>query len=74
MIWGPSGFWRNRAIEALRLLLERAASHGKLAEHAERLERELSYRGVLGDLVGDSPEYAGDFRFDPAGGPSRRRC
>ena len=40
---------------ALRLLLERAAGQGHLAAHAERLERELSYRGVLGDLVGQSP-------------------
>jgi DNA-binding NtrC family response regulator len=41
--------------QALRLLLERAAGQGHLAAHAERLERELSYRGVLGDLVGQSP-------------------
>jgi len=38
----------------LRLLLERAASQSRLAEHAERLERQLSYQGVLGDLVGQS--------------------
>lgn len=38
----------------LRLLLERAASQSRLAEHAERLERQLSYQGVLGDLVGGS--------------------
>ncbi|MDX2153512.1 MAG: sigma-54 dependent transcriptional regulator [Bryobacteraceae bacterium] len=39
---------------ALRVLLERAASHGKLAEEAERLQRQLSYQGVLGNLVGQS--------------------
>ena len=39
---------------ALRLLLERAAAQGRLAAHAERLERQLSYQGVLGDLVGNS--------------------
>jgi DNA-binding NtrC family response regulator len=40
----------------LKLLVERAAAHGRLEEHAERLERELSYQGVLGDLVGSSPQ------------------
>jgi DNA-binding NtrC family response regulator len=40
----------------LKLLLERAAAHGRLEEHAELLERELSYQGVLGDLVGSSPQ------------------
>src|SRR5277367_337830 len=42
--------------QALRLLLDRAASQGRLAEHAERLERQLSYQGVLGDMVGASPK------------------
>ena len=40
--------------EALRALLERAAAQSRLAERAERLERQLSYQGVLGDLVGMS--------------------
>jgi len=40
----------------LKLLLERAAAHGRLEERAEILERELSYQGVLGDLVGSSPQ------------------
>jgi DNA-binding NtrC family response regulator len=40
---------------ALRVLLERAASQRRLAEEAERLQRQLSYQGVLGDLVGRSP-------------------
>jgi DNA-binding NtrC family response regulator len=39
---------------ALRVLLERAASQRKLAHEAERLQRQLSYQGVLGDLVGRS--------------------
>jgi DNA-binding NtrC family response regulator len=38
----------------LRLLLERAAAQSRLAERAARLERELSYQGVLGDLTGNS--------------------
>lgn len=39
---------------ALRLLIERAASHSRLAERTEILERQLSYQGVLGDLIGSS--------------------
>ncbi|MGH9628963.1 MAG: sigma-54-dependent transcriptional regulator, partial [Bryobacteraceae bacterium] len=40
---------------ALRILLERAASQSRLAEETERLQRQLSYQGVLVDLVGSSP-------------------
>ncbi|MCC6858834.1 MAG: sigma-54-dependent Fis family transcriptional regulator [Bryobacterales bacterium] len=40
---------------ALRVLLERAASQSRLAEETERLQRQLSYQGVLGNLVGNSP-------------------
>ncbi len=39
---------------ALRILLERAASQSKLAEETERLQRQLSYQGVMGALVGTS--------------------
>ena len=38
----------------LRFLLERAASQTKLTEEAEGLRRQLSYQGVLGQLVGNS--------------------
>ncbi len=41
--------------DALRVLLERAAAQGQLVEQTERLQRQLSYQGVLGDLVGGSP-------------------
>ncbi len=40
---------------ALRLLLERAASQSRLTEETERLQRQLTYAGVLVDLVGSSP-------------------
>src|SRR5437868_2187135 len=40
---------------ALRVLLERAASQSQLTEETERLQRQLSYQGVLVDLVGSSP-------------------
>ena len=41
---------------ALRLLLERTASQSRLAEETERLQRQLTYQGVLVDLVGSSPQ------------------
>jgi DNA-binding NtrC family response regulator len=41
---------------ALRLLLERTASQSRLAEETERLQRQLSYAGVLVDMVGGSPQ------------------
>ncbi|MCW5983281.1 MAG: sigma-54-dependent Fis family transcriptional regulator [Bryobacteraceae bacterium] len=40
--------------DVMRVLLERAANQSRLAEQAERLRRQLSYQGVLGDLVGSS--------------------
>ena len=39
---------------ALKELLARAAAQGKLAEETDRLQRELSFKGVLEDLVGPS--------------------
>jgi DNA-binding NtrC family response regulator len=50
-------FWfLEKPIEprALRVLLDRAASQQRLADEAERLKRELSYQGVLAELVGRS--------------------
>ncbi|MBV8818472.1 MAG: sigma-54-dependent Fis family transcriptional regulator [Acidobacteriaceae bacterium] len=40
---------------ALKVLLERAATQSRLAQETERLYRELSYKGVLVDLVGSCP-------------------
>ncbi len=56
---------------ALRLLLERAASQSRLAEEAERLQRQLSYQGVLVDLVGSSPEMQQVFSLIRQVAPSR---
>jgi DNA-binding NtrC family response regulator len=39
----------------MRTLLERALAQNQLLREAERLSSQLSYQGVLGDLVGDSP-------------------
>jgi DNA-binding NtrC family response regulator len=38
----------------MRTLLERAVQQSHLLDEAERLSRQLSYQGVLGDLVGES--------------------
>ncbi len=57
--------------QALRLLLERAANQGHLAEHAERLERQLSYQGVLGEMVGASGKMQEVFALVQQVAPSR---
>ncbi len=57
--------------QALRLLLERAAAQGHLAEHAERLERQLSYQGVLGNMVGASQKMQEVFSLIQQVAPSR---
>jgi DNA-binding NtrC family response regulator len=57
--------------QALRLLLDRAASQGRLEEHAERLERQLSYQGVLGEMVGNSPRMQEVFALIRQVAPSR---
>jgi len=41
--------------EVMRSLLQRAIQQNQLVQETDRLRRELSYQGVLGDLVGDSP-------------------
>lgn len=56
---------------ALRLLIERATAQGKLAEHAQRLERELSGRGVLGEMVGPSGRMRALFTLIQQVAPSR---
>ncbi|HUI77415.1 MAG TPA: sigma-54 dependent transcriptional regulator [Bryobacteraceae bacterium] len=40
----------------LRTLLERAIQQSYLVEETERLSRQLSYQGLLGDLVGNTPQ------------------
>jgi DNA-binding NtrC family response regulator len=39
----------------MQALLERAVQQSHLLEETKRLNRQLGYRGILGDLVGDSP-------------------
>src|SRR6266851_295601 len=57
--------------QALRLLIERAGAQGRLAEHAERLERQLSYSGVLGEMVGASRKMQEVFALVQQVAPSR---
>ena len=40
----------------MRALLERAIQQSNLVEETQRLSRQLSYQGVLGEMVGDSPQ------------------
>jgi DNA-binding NtrC family response regulator len=52
-------FWfLEKPIQAasMRTLLERAATQGRLSEEREILQRELSYQGVLDELVGQSKQ------------------
>jgi DNA-binding NtrC family response regulator len=52
------GFWYlEKPVDAgsLRALLQRAADQGRLASDNKRLRLDLTQRGVLGDLVGQSP-------------------
>src|ERR1700691_2455651 len=39
----------------MQTLLERAIQQNELIEETERLNRQLSYQGVLGELIGESP-------------------
>ena len=59
MVHDLGAFWfleKPLQTGALRLLLERAVAQRRLAEYSESLERQLSSRGMLGDLVGHSPQ------------------
>jgi DNA-binding NtrC family response regulator len=55
----------------LRVLLDRAAAHGRLAEETERLQRQLSYQGVLGEMVGTSAAMQHVFSLVRQVAPSR---
>ena len=56
---------------ALRVLLDRAAAQSRLAEEKERLQRQLSYQGLTGDLVGNSPNMRQVFSLIRHVAPSR---
>jgi DNA-binding NtrC family response regulator len=56
---------------ALKMILERAMEHGRLGKRADRLERELASRGVLGDLVGESAAMQEIFSLLQQAAPAR---
>jgi len=67
------GFWYlEKPVDAgsLRALLKRAADQGRLASENERLRQELTQRGVLGDIVGQSPEMLNIFALIRQVGPT----
>src|SRR5689334_2197456 len=50
-------FWfmeKPAQTSVLSALLDRAITHRNTSREAERLQRELSYRGVLGEMIGNS--------------------
>ena len=54
-----SGFWfleKPVDIKSLSTLLQRAADYGRLFSENERLHQEMAQRGVVGDMVGQSPQ------------------
>jgi DNA-binding NtrC family response regulator len=56
---------------ALKVLLERVATQSRMAEEAERLQRQLLYQGVLVDLVGTCPAMQQVFSLVRQVAPSR---
>ena len=67
-------FWfLEKPIQApvLRYLLERAVSQGRLSEETERLQRQLSYQGVLGQMVGNTRSMRQVFHLVQQVAPSR---
>jgi DNA-binding NtrC family response regulator len=74
MVHDLGAFWyldKPIVSQALRLLLERAAAQGRLAERTEILERQLSYQGVLGEMAGSSPKMQEVFALVRQVAPSR---
>ena len=55
----------------LEVLVRRAAAHAGLREEKRNLERQLSYKGSLGQLVGNSPRMQEIFALLQQAGPSK---
>ncbi len=55
----------------LKVLLERAASHAGLHAEKRNLERQLGYKGTLGELVGTSPQMQEIFALLQQAAPSK---
>jgi DNA-binding NtrC family response regulator len=57
--------------QELRAILERAVEQSRLSEHSQRLERELSGRGVLGGMVAASPAMRAVFALLEQAAPTK---
>ena len=55
----------------LEVLIRRAGSHAGLRAEKSNLERQLSYKGSLGELVGTSPKMQEIFALLQQAGPSK---
>jgi DNA-binding NtrC family response regulator len=55
----------------LEILIRRAGSHAGLSAEKKALERQLSYKGSLGELVGTSPRMQEIFSLLQQAGPSK---
>jgi DNA-binding NtrC family response regulator len=58
-------------LPALEMILERAIDKRRLTTHAGRLERELASRGVLGEMIGDSPAMREIFHMVQQAAPTK---
>ena len=56
---------------ALELLIRRAGSHARLSTEKRMLERQLSYQGVLGEMVGRAPRMQEIFALLRQAAPSK---
>jgi DNA-binding NtrC family response regulator len=56
---------------SLEVLIRRAGSHAGLTAEKRNLERQLSYKGSLGELVGSSPRMLEIFTLLQQAGPSK---
>jgi len=59
------------SLPALEVLIRRAGSHAGLRAEKQNLERQLSYKGSLGELVGTSPRMQEIFALLQQAGPSK---
>lgn len=74
MVHDLGAFWfleKPVQSKALRLILERAVAQRRLAEHTERLERQLSSQGIFGEMVGESPAMREVFAVLEQAAPSK---
>ncbi|MEP6716832.1 MAG: sigma-54 dependent transcriptional regulator [Terriglobia bacterium] len=55
----------------LQLLLRRAASHQRLSKEKQTLQRQLQYKGTLGELIGSAPRMQEIFTLLQQAAPSK---